>query len=166
MTLKTEQKDGFSLALKDAINGSGVKSFKAKLEQLQWHPNEDQTRWFLVLRVADEDDELMRLLRACNSTANVYNQPRLYEDDGHGKRLHKERGQNDDEQELQVAKKFHISIAWSLERPPNGDAAREDLPSVIRQLSVSFKEVKVRIGQDVTSLSLSQRRRRSSAILG
>ena len=73
----------------------------------------------------------------------------------------------------QAAKKFHLSIAWSLQRPPEsgvtnagksfGDST--DLPSAVRNLSVGFSEVKVRIGQDVTSLSLDQKRRRSSGVL-
>ena len=161
MVLKTEQKDGFFNALNDAVSGSGVKSFKTKLEELQWHPNEDQTRWFLVLRAADENDELMRLLRACNSVAEMYGQPRLYEHDGLEKHSHKKRRPDSHEQKLQVAKKFHISIAWSLQRPPDNDGtlAYGDIPSAIHQLKVPFNEVKVRIGQDVTSFSLGQKRR-------
>lgn len=168
LVLKTEQKDGFFNALKDAVSGSGVKSFKTKLEELQWHPNEDQTRWFRVLRAADENEELMRLLRACNSVAERYGQPRLYEHDGHERHLHKKRRPSSHEQESQLAKKFHISIAWSLQRPPDngGTHAHDDIPSAIRQLKVPFNEVKVRIGQDVTSFSLGQKRRRSSVVLG
>ena len=172
--LKTEQKDEFLPTLKQAVSGSGVKSFSVRLEQLQWHPNEDLTRWFLVLRVADENDELTKLLRACNSVADMYGQPRLYEEDGHSHSKHKQGVQMDQERESQVArKKFHISIAWSLQRPSESGVTNAgksigdgtDLPSSVRSLSVGFGEVKVRIGQDVTSLSLDRKRRRSSGVL-
>lgn len=174
LVLKTEQKDEFLPALKQAVSGSGVKSFTTRLEQLQWHPNEDRTRWFLVLRVADSNDELMKLLRACNSVADTYGQPRLYQEDGPGQsNKHKQGVQMNQEQDSQVAKKFHISIAWSLQKPSESGVTNAgksfgdgtDLPSSVRSLRVGFGEVKVRIGQDVTSLSLDRKRRRSSGVL-
>ena len=175
--LKTEQKDDFLPTLKEAVSSSGVKSFTTRLEQLQWHPNEDRTRWFLVLRVGDGNSELVKLLRACNSVADKYGQPRLYEEDKPSqlKHKHKQGVQMNQDRESQAAKKFHISIAWSLQRPSESgsgvtNAGRSfgdgtDLPSAVRSLSVGFGEVKVRIGQDVTSLSLDRKRRRSSGVL-
>jgi len=174
LVLKTEQKDEFLPTLKQAVSGSGVKSFATRLEQLQWHPNEDRTRWFLVLRVADENDELMKLLRACNSVADTYGQPRLYEEHGHSHSKHKQGVQMNQDRDSQAAKKkFHISIAWSLQRPSESGVTNAgksigdgtDLPSSVRSLRVGFGEVKVRIGQDVTSLSLDRKRRRSSGVL-
>ena len=168
LVLRTEQKDEFFLSLKDAISSSGARAFETSFEQLQWHPNEDRTRWFLVLRVTDEDDALFKLLRTCNSVAAKYGQPKLYEDDdahGGGKRTPK--------QMSKVSEKFHISIAWSLEEPPSslrtiaGETActTMDLPPAVRSLRVPFGEVKVRIGQDVTSMPLDPRRRRTSGVL-
>jgi hypothetical protein len=173
LVLKTEQKDEFLPTLKKAVSGCGVKSFTTRLEQLQWHPNEDRTRWFLVLRVADSNDELMKLLRACNSVADSYDQPRLYEENEPRHSKHKQGVQMNQERDSQAAKKFHISIAWSLQRPTEsgvtnaGKSFRDgtDLPRSVRSLSVGFGEVKVRIGQDVTSLSLDRKRRRSSGVL-
>lgn len=174
LVLKTEQKDEFLPTLIKAVNSCGVRSFTTCLEQLQWHSNEDGTRWFLVLRVADEDDELMKLLRACNSVAETYGQPRLYHADGHSHSKHKQGVQMNQERDLQAAKKkFHISIAWSLQRPSESGVTNAgqnfgdgtDLPSSVRSLRVGFGEVKVRIGQDVTSLSLDRKRRRSSGVL-
>jgi hypothetical protein len=173
LVLKTEQKDEFLPTLKKAVSGCGVKSFTTRLEQLQWHPNEDRTRWFLVLRVADSNDELMKLLRACNSVADSYDQPRLYEEDEPRHSKHKQGVQMNQERDSQAAKKFHISIAWSLQRPTESGVTNAgksfgdgtDLPRSVRSLSVGFGEVKVRIGQDVTSLSLDRKRRRSSGVL-
>lgn len=156
--LKTEQREAFSLALKDAISSSGVRAFKTHPKDQQWHPNEDRTRWFLVLRVEDEDDELMKLLHVCNNVATQYDQPRLYEDGGRNG---------------PASRKFHISIAWSLQKPSNiasfgnGEAANggTKLLEPIRKIAVPFSEVKVRIGQDVTSMPLNQKRRRTSGVL-
>lgn len=173
LTLKTEQKEGFFQTLKNAVSGSGVKALTTSLEELQWHPNEDRTRWFLVLRVADKNNELMKLLRACNSVADVYDQPRLYEDDEAGESKRKKHNSTNHEKESQVSKKFHISIAWSLQDPSEsgvmqqgeGNGNGQNLPSSVNGLGVPFSEVKIRIGQDVTSLPLDQKRRRSSGVL-
>jgi hypothetical protein len=168
LVLRTEQKDDFFHSLKDAVSSSGVKAFETSFEQLQWHPNEDRTRWFLVLRVTDEDDALFKLLRTCNSVAVKYDQPQLYEDDdAHGgskktpKRMSK------------ISEKFHISIAWSLEEPPSSGRTSEggpacdvmDLPSAVHNLRVPFGEVKARIGQDVNLMPLDPRRLRTSGVL-
>jgi hypothetical protein len=116
----------------------------------------------------------MKLLRACNSVAETYGQPRLYHADGHSHSKHKQGVQMNQERDLQAAKKkFHISIAWSLQRPSESGVTNAgqnfgdgtDLPSSVRSLRVGFGEVKVRIGQDVTSLSLDRKRRRSSGVL-
>jgi hypothetical protein len=170
LTLKTEQKDGFFHSLRNAVRGSSVRAFATSLEQLQWHPNEDGTRWFLVLRVADRNHELMKLLHACNSVADMYDQPRLYEDDENAESKRKNGVSTNHEQESQLSKKFHISIAWSLQKP-SAIGADEDVnngtasPNSVRSLSVPFNEVKVRIGQDVTLLPLDVKRRRSSGVL-
>ncbi|KAM0712226.1 hypothetical protein Q7P37_011320 [Cladosporium fusiforme] len=175
LVLRTEQKDHFASALKDAISGCGVKTFKISFEKLRWHPNEDSTRWFLVLRIADQNHELSRLLDTCNGIAADYDQPKLYAEDGFGF-AHKQQSPNDRQRKAHSTDKFHISIAWSLSAPPNASptanrqqkqvpAEDSDLPEAVRDLSVQFSEVKIRIGQDVSSLPLSAKRRRSSAIL-
>jgi hypothetical protein len=167
LTLKTEQKDDFLHSLRHAVGGSSVRAFTTSLEQLQWHPNEDRTRWFLVLRVEDRNHELMKLLRACNSVANMYDQPRLYEGDGNGEFQRENQAASNGEE---VSKKFHISIAWSLQKPSENGVGQDvdigvaSLKSV-RTVSVPFNEVKVRIGQDVTLLPLDVKRRRSSGVL-
>lgn len=168
LVLRTEQKDDFFPSLKDAIGSSGVRAFETTFERLQWHPNEDRTRWFLVLRVADEDDGMLKLLRTCNSVAVKYGQPKLYEsDDTHSGGRQTSRGNS------KISDKFHISIAWSLEEPSGSIRTSEgkntcnamDLPPTIHSLRVPFGEVKVRIGQDVTSMPLDPRRRRTSGVL-
>lgn len=167
LVLRTEQKDEFFITLKDAISSSGAGAFETSFEQLQWHPNEDRTRWFLVLRVTDEDDALLKLLRTCNSVAVRYDQPKLYEDDeAHGGSKQTPKPMS------KISEKFHISIAWSLQEPPSsgqtsaGETTRNamKLPSAVHGLRVPFGEVKVRIGQDVTSMPIDPRRRRTSGV--
>jgi hypothetical protein len=83
------------------------------------------------------------------------------------------RGKRPPRQTSTISEKFHISIAWSLEEPPSslGRIAGEtacnamDLPRAVRSLRVPFGEVKVRIGQVVTSMPLDPRRRRTSGVL-
>lgn len=165
LALKTEQKDDFLRSLTEAICTSGVKAFETSFEDLRWHPNEDRTRWFLVLRTADEDDEMLRLLSTCNDIAADYKQPKLYENDDDAKQAGEKRPSTGKQPAKQVARKFHISIAWSLEGASQGETQSQDLPAQVRSIRVSFTEVKVRIGQDVTSLPLSQKRRRASGVL-
>lgn len=174
LALRTEQKDQFAQALKAAISGCGVRPFRVSFEELRWHPNEDSTRWFLVLRVAEENHELSKLLDACNGIAADHNQPELYADGGESSSS-KQPSPEDRKRKSHSTDKFHISIAWSLSAPPNASPTLErqkqvpaedaDLPGSVRDLKVQFSEVKIRIGQDVTSLPLTAKRRRSSVIL-
>lgn len=162
LVLKTEQKDGFVPRIKQAITSSGARAFDVSPADLKWHPNEDRTRWFLVVRVNDTGGELLKLLQACNNVATVHDQPKLYEDDRAG--VTTKGPEADQRASSTVAEKFHISIAWSL-RPPapisNIDSnPSTSLPRLAQELRIPFEDVKVRIGQDVTSLPLVTRRQR------
>lgn len=159
LSLPTEQKDAFPLHLKDSIAHTAVRAFAVKPLDLVWHSNEDGTRWFLVLRLRrPAADELRRLLRACNDLAAEYRQPLLYADDGNAQPEQMEEDPHDS---------FHISIAWSL-RPNAGEksnhvgalqqAMSNDLRKRLACLSISFIEVKVRVGQDVSSILLPRQR--------
>lgn len=105
------------------------------------------------------------MLSTCNDIAADYKQPKLYENDDDAKQAGEKRPSTGKQPAKQVARKFHISIAWSLEGASQGETQSQDLPAQVRSIRVSFTEVKVRIGQDVTSLPLSQKRRRASGVL-
>lgn len=154
LVLKTEHKEGFLNQLKQAISRGGVRAFTSKPDALAWHPNEISTRWFLVLRLQrPEKDELSKLLSACNEVAEAFKQPLLYVAD----RPKMSSTTTNAEANPAGDDKFHISIAWSLKQPAVGD----DTDTSTRDfaaLKVPFSEVKVRIGQDVTTLPLPARR--------
>lgn len=139
LTLKTANKDTFLINLTSAITTSKLHAFTVSPATLVWHSNEDSTRWFLVLSLQrPHHDELRSLLAICNQLAKDFEQPLLYEgaDDG----------------------KFHVSVAWSL-TPQEGEVRlSEGFGAKLRDLLMGFREVKVRIGQDVTSISLKKRR--------
>ncbi|EME78972.1 uncharacterized protein MYCFIDRAFT_120758, partial [Pseudocercospora fijiensis CIRAD86] len=146
LALKTEQKDSFVSRLETAIEEASVRAFEVQPLELVWHPNEHRTRWFLVLRLQrPAGDELKNLLKTCNALAKSLDQPLLYAE------CHNE-----------ASDAFHISIAWSLK--PQGSkssgvgatpqSASADALGRLEALRVGFSDVKVRVGQDVTSIAL------------
>lgn len=53
--------------------------FTIQFDKLKWVPNFDRSRWFLVLGIKKpENDELNRLLTACNAAAQDCGHPGLY----------------------------------------------------------------------------------------
>jgi hypothetical protein len=155
LTLKTTTKDTFLTRLTTSIKETSVRAFTAAPSALTWHPNEDRTRYFLVLSLQrPEHDELRGLLEVCNQVAAEFEQPLLYRSaarKGKGKVAEVEDG------------KFHLSVAWSLS-PQEGEVeVPEELKESVRRLTINFEEVKVRIGQDVTGIPL---RRRRGGVLG
>jgi exonuclease I len=153
--LKTGQKDAFLTRLRHAINENAAKAITTQSKDLAWHPNENNTRWFLVIRLK-LSAELSKLLDICNGSVKEHGQPLLYAEGGKS---------GGDE--------FHISIAWSLKCPTMDDVkdrkaavpvsgSDAGIPyRLLEQLSalqIEFKEVKVRIGQDVNLIALKSRR--------
>ncbi|KAK4550368.1 hypothetical protein LTR36_003335 [Oleoguttula mirabilis] len=175
LVLKTEQRAAFLDQLKKSIQNAGVRAFSAQPAKLKWHPNETGSRYFLVLGLQrPENDELRQLLSAANDVARRFEQPLLYEGKGF------DRGKLDADAPFTAAGgaddgKFHISIAWSLTSPPQdgahppasigglvkaAEAQGSSLATATQDLGIAFSEVKVRIGQDVTSVPLPAPRRK------
>ncbi|KAF2858792.1 hypothetical protein K470DRAFT_259501 [Piedraia hortae CBS 480.64] len=137
LVLRTEQKSAFLEQIENGIKLSVVNCFEATPTNLCWHPNEIGSRWFLVLQLRTSDQgELPKLLSVCNTVAERFGCPLLYQNG-------KQEQDND---------KFHVSIAWS----PNarGACTASDVTDVITR--ISFSEVKVRIGQEVSTIPLSR----------
>lgn len=166
LTFKTEAKNLFLTCLQQAITESNIRVFNVQPKDLAWHSNENSTRWFLVLRLQrSADEEMSRLLEVCNQIASEFSQPLLY---ASGNKHGKSRAAPD------AAQKFHVSIAWSLERPEfedkngrrkstgeeDGVGVPYELLGRLTELSVAFGEVKVRIGQDVHAVPLKPARGR------
>ena len=79
LVLKTEQKSDFEEFVQGKIMESGVGKVEATIQRLRWERNYDGTRWFLVLAVdTPANDELNRLLHACNESASEFSLPLLY----------------------------------------------------------------------------------------
>ncbi|KAK5135359.1 hypothetical protein LTR08_005301 [Meristemomyces frigidus] len=172
LVLKTEQRAPFIDQLRNRVQASGVRTFSAAPHELKWHPNENGSRYFLVLSLQrPENDELTKLLSASNYVAKTFQQPLLYQEDSRSSKgsgaIAKQNARLDE------AGKFHISIAWSLDRPasidgPSGNdcgqrgaAESVTFATLLGGLDIAFAVVKVRIGQDVTTVSLLAARRKA-----
>jgi hypothetical protein len=167
LALKTEQKDGFLCDLQTSIAKSDARAFNATPLDLVWHPNEERTRWFLVLRLqrpAGDGDDLRSLLNICNGVAGRFRQPLLYTEST------SENTDDAHDAKTEVHDSFHISLAWSL-HPAESDLESVPVPvqkandsstmlEQVKKLRVPFAEVKVRIGQDVFSIPLQKPRKR------
>jgi hypothetical protein len=153
LVLKTANKDSFFGRLQQALSENIIRTLTIKPKDLAWHPNESKTRWFLVIRM-QKSAELDKLLSVCNCVAKEFKQPLLYAGDGNPK-----------------GDEFHISIAWSLQasrstssEPSAADSTQEDaaIPYELLQrltdLNITFREVKIRIGQDVHNIALKPKR--------
>nr|OQO16636.1 hypothetical protein B0A51_16899 [Rachicladosporium sp. CCFEE 5018] len=174
LMLKAEQRDAFLARCRAAA--SSVTAFEMKLETLQWHPNEDRTRWFLVVQVSSPDAALSSLVESLNSVAAEFNQPLLYEDEDATSSVTPSASRIADSGATTtrvVSQKFHISIAWSLEPPPTAGTTNTEtvqqtqtdgrfLMRALAEYRVPANDLKVRIGQDVTAIPL--RVRRGSAV--
>ncbi|EME44122.1 hypothetical protein DOTSEDRAFT_172151 [Dothistroma septosporum NZE10] len=162
LALKTEQKDSFLTDLEQAVASTAVRTFSVSPTQLIWHPNEDRTRWFLVLKLQrPAGDELQKMLGGCNELAARFDQPLLYQTTDPGSAEGKFKATS-----IPV-KAFHISVAWSLQppiaqQPPDHGGLQQAISSSILEqmgkLKITFEGVKIRIGQDVTSVQLQKAR--------
>jgi len=146
------------------------------MKSLDWVPNFEGTRWFLVLRVgikdeqvANEDGGLRRLLRVCNRVIEEGGRKGLYTSTPINQLLlkptgRKENGKGKRKVESDTEDGFHISLAWTLQEP---DKEMRDLTDQIvekkiwedvKKLSVGVKEVKVKLGNVVHGVTLERTR--------
>ena len=141
MVLKTDNKNAFLEMLRGQVLTSGATAFDTKSNGIAWVPNLDQTRYFLVLQLSKPDnDDLEKLLRACNACASKFDLLQLYSNAGDRDR----------------SSSFHISIAWALHKPGISKEEAESMPVdlFVPSIKTSFKEVKVKIGNVVTDIPL------------
>jgi len=157
---------------------------------VDWAGNESSTRWFLVLRVSRPDnDDLNRLLGGCNEVAEGFGVPALYRETAalpaeHGGARRGRRGSRlgrgarvvSDSGHVPISggvspelcdstEFFHVSIGWVLDSPlQRGE--RLELTRDVSKLNASFDTVKVKIGNTVSSISLSSEVVDSKGILG
>ncbi|QSZ29544.1 hypothetical protein DSL72_004059 [Monilinia vaccinii-corymbosi] len=168
-------KDAFLASLEQAIRTSGIRPFRIAFSGLAWVPNYEKTRWFLVLRLdRPEKDALNKLLHVSNKIVEEFGQPPLYLDsrtseDGtknahlvqRAKRL-RSKGQQERQSfvdMVDLSEAFHMSIAWTLLSPDQELIdATERLTSTeltkVKKIQVMTEEIKAKIGNVVTSVSL------------
>ncbi|KAI9811350.1 MAG: poly(U)-specific 3'-to-5' RNA exonuclease [Pycnora praestabilis] len=173
VTLVTEQRQPFIDLLEEKVSRSGVRPFNVSLASLDWVPNYENTRWFLVLRISKPaNDGLNRLLRLSNQTILAFGQPPLYAENkvpseppqdrsgrGRGRIFHNSRGggrgrQNfearhsreviREEKNLDFSGHFHISIGWSLEAPSPAMVTRVSSTEIKGLLEKGLLGVKIR----------------------
>jgi hypothetical protein len=190
LQIKTDDREDFTDTLTANLKKSAVKPFHIQFGSLKWVSNFQRNRWFLVLGIAKPvQDELNRLLRACNSAAEQCGHPGLYiggKGDGPMKdnelqsnttKRRKSAHHGDDNEDAagpsaDRTENFHISIAWNLEEPDPVWVALVQSIDVTKHIKVSiapFDAVKAKIGNIVHSVDLGTRKgnsRKGTGILG
>ena len=151
--------------------------FNISFIALDWVPNLEKTRWFLVLRIGRPDGNgLNKLLHVSNQIVKEYGQPQLYvssalaapADEMAPKKSARSsrhtgraaRSTNMIWSSIQdVSDAFHISIAWTLESPSEQllkvtKSLNTNIVANLGQILVRIEEVKAKIGNVVTSIPL------------
>ena len=107
LVLRTDQKKEFAEAVTTFVSKSGARIFTIQPTELAWVSNFDVTRYFLVLKLTRPiNDDLNKLLEACNASVARYGLERLYD-----RRTDAAAGNVEDKYDA-----FHISIAWVLDK--------------------------------------------------
>ena len=178
LMLRTEQRAEFLEKLEIAVVGSGVRPFHVHVTGLDWVPNSERTRWFLVLRLSRPgNDGLNHLLAATNCIARDSGLEMLYTDQevsrdvlseeesqvgeipagGKGRKSAK-RGRLAATIPADHTSNFHFSIAWQLQDPGKGIIESADVLESMEYLSISCDCVKVKIGNAIHDIPLPGRR--------
>lgn len=142
---------------------------------MDWVPNFDSTRWFLVLRISrPEGDGLNRLSRVCNEVVREFGGPLLYgevgvaEEQSVNLRSRPRKSRKDAATAREDAANaglpdrsdcFHFSIAWTLQDPRRGgsDENMVELTELTsKDMEISFDVVKVKIGNVVHVIPLAR----------
>ena len=154
-------------------------------EGYHWAPNYEKNRWFLVIKLRKPpDDDLNRLLRACNSVAEAFGQSVLYEDStppnntAFDRKRQRQSASSSFQARVSVAQSkvcqdlsdhFHISIGWTLEPPP--PASLETLSAIlegglVESLDIPIQVVKVKLGNSVIAMGLATKNVEANGIIG
>ena len=170
------------------------RSFAISIKGMDWVGNQEKTRWFLVLRVARPgNDGLSKLLRTTNKAVETFGQPPLYSPAQvqgpraiksiraprgsrpmRGPRVHAVTRSKDrspprqDPNDEDLSSYFHISIGWTL-NPPSTDLTDRTRSTVLRDimvLQIPVNAVKVKIGNNVTSIQLPTKVEEGRGLIG
>jgi hypothetical protein len=171
LQIKTRDRETFIDTLKSSIRRARVRSFNFIFRSLKWVPNFERNRWFLVLGIEKPaQDELNKLLNACNEAAERCGHPGLYtggQGDGpmevdpttaHAKRRESSHGEDDS---VDRSDHFHVSVAWNLEEPDVemiASVLQINVDEFIQSPRVAFDSVKARVGNLVHNINLGAKR--------
>lgn len=144
-------------------------SFALSPGGLAFYRSPDSDRTFLVLRVANaisdgisSNPQLRELLRRCNSTAAAHGLPTLYAPSGKAYQV------ADGEDATLIDNAFHISIAWTFRLPDEETCLasyrvfRAERFRDLRRCKIDVAGVKVKIGNVVTHVGLTEGRAQST----
>ena len=176
LQIKTDHREKFLDTLDSSLRRAAVPIFGFEFRNLKWVPNFERNRWFLVLGIEKPaQNELNRILIACNRAAMASGHPALYsggQGDGpmesdtltdHSKKL------QDVQDETDRTDYFHISLAWNLAEPdPEWVSLVQniDVRKHIQSPEASFDVVKARVGNVVHNFELGTNRSGSSTTGG
>ncbi|KAF1969898.1 hypothetical protein BU23DRAFT_231853 [Bimuria novae-zelandiae CBS 107.79] len=189
LQIKTDEREKFLETLTASLRRAAVRPFKVNFSGLKWVPNYERNRWFLVLGIEKPvQDELNRLLDACNDAADKCGHPPLYVGDiGDGpmeesvpsKKARKWRKSTQNESTptqtkstIDRTQNFHVSIAWNLTEPdPEWVTLVQsvDVSKFIASPHGPFEGVKAKLGNVVNNIELDPRKNslgRKSGLLG
>ncbi|KAF2442218.1 hypothetical protein P171DRAFT_391902 [Karstenula rhodostoma CBS 690.94] len=179
LQIKTDDRYQFLDILNKSLHRAAVRPFDVRFTGLKWVPNYDRNRWFLILGIEKPaQDELNRLLHACNDAAEESGHPPLYvggkgdgpmEDndtidiDIASKR--RKSVQNKDtaveaKSTIDRTQNYHVSIAWNLTEPDPAWitlAQDVDVSKFIKSPQTPFEVVKAKIGNIVHNIELDPR---------
>ncbi|RDI89082.1 hypothetical protein Vi05172_g252 [Venturia inaequalis] len=176
LVLKTDQRDEFLQRTTANVKDAQVRPFTVEYSKLEWYPNHDKTRWFLSLSVAaPKQNDLNKLLDACNQAASSMRQPKLYVPNDNeeistsiSKKQKISNLDTNDEKATTTnlppipdcSDFFHVSLAWSLSpQKLNAEELSSDASiSALNNLSTTFEAVKIKIGNVITPISLDPKK--------
>jgi hypothetical protein len=168
LQIKTDHREKFLETLDSSLRRTAVHAFDFEFRNLKWVSNFERNRWFLVLGIEKPaQNELNRILIACNKAAKISGYPALYsggqgdgpmESNTPTDRLKKSQDAQD---EIDCTDYFHISLAWNLTEPdPEWVSLVQniDVRKHIQSPEASFDVVKARVGNVVHNFGLGANR--------
>ncbi|KAJ9629208.1 uncharacterized protein PV06_00715 [Exophiala oligosperma] len=150
LVLKTDQKGPFQKSVCSEVHKRRVSVFTVRVTGLAWVANHDGSRYFLVLRLGrPRNDELNKLLSACNAVARRLGLAELYANKG---TCVDKVDLSEQLERSDMTDAFHISIAWALQEPDK--QAKEQLGKLndLKPIDIGFSELKLKLGNVVVDI--------------
>lgn len=167
LILTTDNKDTFESTLTRDIEELNLGVITTSASGLQWVSNFDGTRYFLIITLKTPGEgQLQKLLSTCNHTAASFALPELYSaSNNESVNVGVVPGAASTDTEYidtgaptelvpSNGSKFHISIAWSLEKVHTSQSVLESLQSKLKDLKIIFDRVHIKIGNQVSTVQL------------